>query len=185
MPIDYRTLKPIPMSDLFGGRLDPFQVREHIHPDVTSPTARCLFDGENYVWAFSKTDGLVALLTLFGTGDSLHILSAIETAFDTDIISDHRLQFWGFDNDAWMFGERSKKEDDRFYVELEKYLAGESCDIATNESWMTRAHIAKQLVSEARELGEPWFKTVLLQVIQHEEEARHRDEEQRRWAVKP
>jgi hypothetical protein len=59
MSTDFITLKKIHASDLFDGRLEKFDVREHIKADETTDRKRCLTDGRNYVWVFIAEDGLV------------------------------------------------------------------------------------------------------------------------------
>ena len=76
MSTDFRALTPIRMSDLFDGRLASFQVKEHICicADTTSSNARCLSDGENYLWVYADDDGFVAGLTRYAWNNGSVIL---------------------------------------------------------------------------------------------------------------
>ena len=47
-------------QDLLGGRLAPFEIREHVSSN-TSERSRCLTDGRNYLWVYLTEDGFVEL----------------------------------------------------------------------------------------------------------------------------
>jgi hypothetical protein len=149
MSTDYALLRKVSARDLFDGRLETFGVREEIVSSTTE-RQRFLTDGRNHMWAYIDDDGLVACITRYASGGAPgKILNAIAEAFDTDIVSEHEPQFWGFDTqeewDACM-EQMSKEYDERFYLELLKYLRGEPNDIGPGTVGMTRAKIAKELV---------------------------------------
>jgi len=77
MSTDYRPLKKISASSLFDGRLEKFDVREHIKPDKTTEKERCLTDGRNYVWVYIDDDGFVDILTRYGANAPVKILNAV------------------------------------------------------------------------------------------------------------
>jgi len=65
MSTDFRLLKRVQASDLFDGRLSIFGVREHVVPDEPTRNARCLTDGNNWLWVYVDDDGFVACLTRY------------------------------------------------------------------------------------------------------------------------
>jgi hypothetical protein len=148
MSTDYCPLKKVPACDLFDGRLEEFGVREHVRPDAEK--SRCLTDGRNCVWVYIDDDGFVSCLTrYYPNGDPEKILNAVADVFDTDIVSEHDPQFWGFDTqeewDAYM--ERiSREREENFHIEILKYLRGEPNDIQPGTIGMIQAEIAKKLV---------------------------------------
>lgn len=76
------TLDKIPFAELFGSALEPFGIREQRSPKTTDDT-RCLVDATGLLWAEGiPTDSLLALRP--SLGDSLAIVRAIETVFETD-----------------------------------------------------------------------------------------------------
>lgn len=151
MSTDYLLLEKVPAYELFDGRLEKFGVREHIHLESTTERTRLLTDGRNYVWVYIDNDGIVACLSRYGANAPGKILNALADAFDTDIVSEHEPQFWGFNTqeewDACMekMGEEAK---DEFHVELLKFVRGEPNNIAPRTIGMCQAEIAKTLVEK-------------------------------------
>ena len=88
MSTDYRLLKEIRARDMFDGRLGRYDVHEHIKPDETAETQRCLSDGRNYVWVYIGEDGFVSILSRYGCNAPGKILNSIADAFDADIVSE-------------------------------------------------------------------------------------------------
>lgn len=146
MSIYYKTLcKKVPARDLFDGRLEEFGVRE-VFTEETTPWSRLLTDGRYYVWAH-VSDGVVGDFTRYAGNVAHKILAAIEAAFDVEIVSEYQPEYWGFETDAewnaWQ-EEEARKDDERFYDKLMKYLRGEDHDITpgTNgASWAEDARI--------------------------------------------
>lgn len=169
MSTDHITMKKITFADLFDGRLERFGVREHIRTDTTSDKARCLTDGRNYVWTFADADGLLACLTRYAPGGAPgKILSAIAEAFDTDIISEHEPQFWGFDTqEEWdvAMDELEKKYRARQHANILKFIKGEPNDIEPGTVGMIEANIAKKLVAEDPRLISPDKQAELMEAI--------------------
>ena len=76
-------------------------------------------------------------------------MTAISDEFDVDIVSEYEPQFWGFDTqEEWdaRMEEMSRESEDRFHLELLKYLRGEPNDIRPGTVGMINAEIAKKLV---------------------------------------
>ena len=90
----YGLMKKIPSSDVFDGRLEEFGIREHIVPDQTTDTYRCLTDGHEYVWV--RMDGSGFFWHVRRTSG---ILYTVANVFKTEVVSEHQGQFWGFDTD--------------------------------------------------------------------------------------
>src|SRR6516225_7859895 len=63
MSTDFRLLQRVRACDLFDGRLEEFNVREHFNPTQTTKQKRCLTDGRNYLWVFMDDDDFVSSLT--------------------------------------------------------------------------------------------------------------------------
>jgi hypothetical protein len=138
---DLKTLKKIRAGDLFDGRLEKFDVREH-----TTEHTRCLTDGRNYVWVFITEEGVVSRLITYGWNAPETISNAVEAAFDTSIFSEHEPQYWGFETEDEWFEDAERRRDEKFHLELVKYLQGEPNDI--RPEWMPRVQIAKKLVEK-------------------------------------
>jgi len=153
----YSLIKKIPGDDVFDGRLEDFGVREHIVPDQTTNTYRCLTDGRDYVWV--QMDGNGFFWHVRGISKILYIVADV---FETDIVSENQGQFWGFDTqeewDAWNRAEATKAEEDfykaeeDFYKEVVKFVRGEAHDIKPGTIRMIKAEIAKRLIAESPDL---------------------------------
>jgi hypothetical protein len=170
MSTDFRLLKKVPACDLFDGRLEEFGVREHVKADATTEKSRLLTDGRNYLWIYIDDDGFVGCLTRYASnGTPGKILNAVADIFDTDIVSEYEPQFWGFDTqeewDACM--ERmSGESEEKFHIELLKYVRGEPNDIKPGTVGMCQAAIAKTLVDKDPSLLLPINKDKLRNEIQ-------------------
>lgn len=93
----YRTSKNISMIELFDGRLDQFEVKEHVKLGQTSDNDRCLTDGQNYLWVIGGEDPDTPVIRRSGGNATGNIFWAIIEVFDTDIISEYEPLFWGFE----------------------------------------------------------------------------------------
>jgi hypothetical protein len=94
-------------------------------------------------------DGLVALLSRYGANAPQKILNAVAEVFDTDIVSEYEPEFWGFDTQeewdaAWT--KMAKETEEKYYIELLKYLRGQPNNIQPGTVGMVQAEIAKTLV---------------------------------------
>jgi hypothetical protein len=150
MSTDYRISKEVSASDLFGGRLERFGIREHVTPE-TSETQRCLTDGRNFVWVWLTEDNFVSCLTRYGFNPPQKILNAISKLLDAEIFSEYQPQYWGFDTqEEWDAAEEEMANvgRNRFYAELRAYVRGEPNDIRPGTVGEKKAEIAKKLVQE-------------------------------------
>lgn len=95
----FRTEEKIQIADLFDGRLERLDIREHVDLGTTSEECRCLTDGRNYLWAYSARDGMLSSMSRHGQNAVGKILRAVAETFDTGIYSEHEPQFWGFANE--------------------------------------------------------------------------------------
>jgi hypothetical protein len=149
MSTDYRTLKKVSAQELFDGCLEEYGVREHINADTTTNNWRCLTDGNNYLWVSIRDDGFVGAITRFRPGGAPgKTLRAIAEAFDSDIVSEYEPQFWGFDTqEEWgaAWEQWAREDEEKFYLEILKYLQGEASDIRPGTIGMIKAEIAKKL----------------------------------------
>jgi hypothetical protein len=155
MSTDYCPLKQVPACDLFDGRLEAFGVHEHVKPDETTKTRRCLTDGRNYLWVYIDDDGFVAVLTRYGANAPGKILNAVAEACETDIVSEYEPQFWGFDTqEDWdvSMEQMSRESEENFYIEILKYLRREPNDIQPGTIGMIHAEIAKRVIAESPDL---------------------------------
>src|SRR5262245_30546081 len=176
MSTDYCPLKKVRACDLFDGRLEACGVREHVEPGETAKTRRFLTDGRNCLWVYIDDHGFVDRLTRRGLTAPGKILNAVAEAFETGIVSEHEPQFWGFDTqedwDAYM--ERmSRESEERFHLELLKYLRGEPNDIRPGTIGMIKAEIAKKLVENDPALLSPINKDKLRTEVESSYERDH------------
>ena len=151
MSTDYRPLKKVRACELFDGRLEAFGVREHVNKE-TNEGHRCLTDGNNYLHVYMDDKGLVEGITRYAPGGAPgKILNAVAEAFDTDIVSEYEPQFWGFETqeawDAWQTAI-ARKHEEKFRVEVLKFLRGEPNNIRRGTNGMTIAKHAKKLVKK-------------------------------------
>ena len=150
MSTDYRLLGKVPACDLFDGHLEEFGVREHVKLEATTEKSRLLTDGRNYLWVYIDDNGFVGCLTRYApNGAPGKILNPL--VFDTDIVSEHEPQFWGFDTqEEWeaCMEKMSQKYEEEFHIELLKYLRGVPNDIRPGTIGMCQAQIAKTLVEK-------------------------------------
>ena len=168
MSTDYHLSKRVRARRLFDGRLKKFGVREDLEAESSTKTSRCLTDGRNYLWVYINDDGFVAGLTRYAGNAPGKILDAIADTFDTDIVSEHEPQFWGFKTEEeWnAYQEQiAKKQDDAFHIELLKYLRNEASDIEPGTVGMLHAKIAKRLVKKDPSLMLPKNKNKLRKKI--------------------
>ena len=168
MSTDFRTEEKIQMADLFDGRLERLDIREHVEPGTTSEKCRCLTDGRNYLWAYSARDGLLSSMSRYGQNAVGKILTAVAETFDTDIYSEHEPQFWGFANkEEWdlAWSEMDKKAEDEFHVNVIAYVKGEPNNIKEGTVGMEQAKLAINLVAVDPHLSMAENKRELLDAI--------------------
>ena len=164
MSTDYRLAEKVTFEKLFDGRLELFGVHDACAKDTT-PTRRCLTDGNNYLWVYG--DEAVEGMTRFGLMNAPgKILSAIEKAFSTDIFSEYEPQFWGFETEEeWHIALQKMHEESEaeLYTEIMKYVIGNPHDIKTGTNGMVMANIAKDLIAENPKLTSPDYEAELME----------------------
>ena len=174
MSTGFRTEKRITFEELFDGRLNSFGIKEEVVEGETDAGSRLLFDGQNYMWAYG--DEAVSFITSFGRNNPNNILSAIAETFETEIFSEEQPQYWGFETEeeqhnAWK--KINEQYQAKFYVDIMKHIRGEPNNISPNTIGMTKANIAKALISEDPGLASPDRKTELMEEISKEYDAHH------------
>jgi hypothetical protein len=168
MSTDFRTEEKIQMAELFDGRLERLDIREHVEPGTTSEKCRCLTDGRNYLWAYRARDGLLSSMSRYGQNAVGKILTVVAETFDTGIYSEHEPQFWGFANkEEWdlAWSEMDRKAEDEFHVDIIAYVKGESNDIKEGTVGMGKAKLAKNLIAVDPHLSMSENKRELLDTI--------------------
>ena len=148
MSISFRPLTTIRACQLFDGRLEEFDVYEHIKRE-------CLTDGWNYLWVNFGDDGFVTSFIRWApNGNPSKILDAVSVVFDTYIVSEYEPQYWGFDTKAewdasWAkMAREDRKAKRKFEIELLKYARGEPNGIKPGTDDEAKAKIAKKLVED-------------------------------------
>ena len=147
----YMPIEKISFADLFDGRLERFEVREHVTEGEMSDTERCLTDGRNYLWVYSGSDGALSLIKRYGFNAPGRILGAIAEIFDTDIFSEYEPQYWGFDTqEEWDQTEKkfAEKHEVEFHAEIIEFVTGGPNKFRAGTVGMIMAEIAKGLVAE-------------------------------------
>jgi len=161
MSMYYGLRKSIKADELFDGRLEAFGVREEVRPEGTADRyppylkvkeVRYLTDGRNSMEVVVYENGVPDLrVRNLWCAPEKGIFHAIAEAFDTDIVTEHQPEFWGFDTqeqwDRWN-EQRSREDQDSFHTELLKYLRGEPNDIRPGTIGMIEAEIAKKLADK-------------------------------------
>jgi hypothetical protein len=168
MSTSYRPLIEIRACQLFDGRLRSLGIREHLKPDMTTRTKRCLTDGLNYLWANIGDNGFLESFTRWGFNDPSVILGAVAKEFDTYIASEHDPQYWGFETEEeWhaALDELNREDEDRFYADVIKFVSGEPNDIREGTIGEIQAKIAKQLVESDPELLLPAQRERLMKAV--------------------
>ena len=107
-----------------------------------------------------------AVFTRFApNGAPGRILAAVAEAFDTDIVSEHQPEYWGFETqEEWDEAEAKWAEahDAEFYEEVMRYIRGEPHQIASGTNGEQWAENAKALILKNPDLGLPENQTDLL-----------------------
>jgi hypothetical protein len=127
---------------------------------------RYLTDGRNSMEVFVYENGVLDLTVRnLWCAPEKEIFHAIAEAFDTDIVTEHKPEFYGFDTqEEWDAYERQiyEKYERQFQAELLKHLRGEPADIRSGTIGMKKAEIAKALVEKDPSLMEPEYRDKLM-----------------------
>jgi hypothetical protein len=86
MSIDYHINEPIPVTELLGGRLNKYGVRDAQSPKATNDS-KCLTDGENYLWAYGNP--VACFAEYVPNRHPGFILQSIATEFGIEIYSEY------------------------------------------------------------------------------------------------
>ena len=153
--------KSIKADELFDGRLEAFGVREEVRPEGTADRyppyikvkeVRYLTDGQNSMEVVIYENGVACInVRNLWCAPEREILHAIAEAFETDIVSEHQPEYWGFDTqEEWDADEKRIHEEHerQFHAKLLKHLRGEPTDIQPGTIGMMKAEIAKSLVEK-------------------------------------
>ena len=153
--------KSIKADELFDGRLEAFGVREEVRSEGTAgryppyikvKEVRYLTDGQNSMEVVIYENGVACInVRNLWCAPEREILHAIAEAFETDIVSEHQPEYWGFDTqEEWDADEKRIHEEHerQFHAKLLKHLRGEPTDIQPGTIGMMKAEIAKSLVEK-------------------------------------
>ena len=164
----YRLCKRIKADELFDGRLEAFGVREEVRPGETADQfppymevreVRYLTNGRDSMEVVVWQNGYASLdVRDLWCAPEKEIFHAIAEAFDTEIVTEHQPENWGFDTqEEWdAHNTRIYEEDERkFHAELLKHLCGEPNGIGPGTIGMMKAEIAKSLVEKDPSLMGP------------------------------
>jgi hypothetical protein len=168
MSTQYGLRKSIKADELFDGRLEAFGVREGVRPEGAADRfppymkvreVRCPTDGSDSREVVVWQNGYAHLdVRNLWCAPGKEIFHAIAEAFDTDIVTEHQPEYWGFDTqEEWdADNKRIHEEGERkFHAELLKHLRGEPSNIRPGTIGMKNAEIAKALVEKDPSLMEP------------------------------
>lgn len=130
MSTNYWPNGTISMSELFDGRMERFNIREHLNSEVTE-CQRCLTDGSNFVWVLRDDAGNVDVVTRYCLNAVSTILSAIGQVFATAFISEDDEEGRTFDSNearyAWL-DEQARVVLNCTYEEMNKMHAMENAE---------------------------------------------------------
>ena len=122
----YGLRKSIKADELFDGRLEAFGVREEVRPEGAADRfapymkvreVRYLTDGRNSMEVVVYENGVpdLAVRNLWCAPEK-EIFHVIAEAFDTDIVTEHQPEFWGFDTqEEWDAHEKRIHEEDEAF----------------------------------------------------------------------
>jgi hypothetical protein len=160
---DYRLNKTLWIEEIFDGRLERFGIHETFVAEAT-PDWRCLTDGNSVLWVEGYEE--IEFLLGFGMFNATEkILTAIEKAFDVEIISEHQQQYWGKEGEEECRCDRREVAEEvqaKLNILIMRYVRGESPNIELNSSFMPVANIAKDLIIENPDLASPDREEALL-----------------------
>jgi hypothetical protein len=114
MPTLYSPLRKIAVDDLFDGRLAKFGVQEFVGTDADEGP-RVLTDGRNRLFVNVCDCCGCVTFELFGANNPKRIFDAITKLFNTGFVSEHELEFWGFDSEEewyrWQEEEQTQPDE--------------------------------------------------------------------------
>jgi hypothetical protein len=165
------------MSDIFSGRLEPYGIREHISPQHTADTCRCLTDGQNGLWVFADEAGLVTTMSRGGLGDLAEaIVAKIMLEFNVEIVNSQFPQYYGFETQEEMDAaqeEAAREYWDELYPQLIAYVRGEPNRIEPGTGAEHYASLACECVAQDASLLWPENKEVFIAAVQEAYLSKH------------
>jgi hypothetical protein len=174
----YGLRKTIKADELVDGRLEAFGVREKVRSgetadrfqsDMKVKEVRYLTDGRKSMKVVVYENGFANLTVRnLWCAPEKEIFHAIAEAFDTDIVTEHQPEFWGFETEEeWDAYQKRIHEEGKqqFHAELLKHLRGEPADIRSGTIRMQKAEIAKSLVEKDPSLTDPKNRDKLMREI--------------------
>ena len=160
--------KAITMEELFDGRLERFGIYEKVIKGETSSDRRLLRKGCNGLWIYG--DEFVSTFEYCGNSTA-SIVNTISDTFDTRVVSDCEPQFWGFETEEeWdrAQNEMHKEDQAELYIEIMKFVRGESNDITPGTNGEGMANTAKNLIKANPNLASPDKEETLMEMIDQE-----------------
>jgi hypothetical protein len=152
----YRLEKKIKIKELFDGRLERFGVYNACTKDVTR-TWGCLHDDRNSLIVHG--DELVESMTGFGLFNATEkILTAITTAFNTEIFSEYNPQIWMYKTEEEWHRDRRKSTERNpviFYNMVIEHARGETQECTLLRDGLLMVKVAKDLIIENPDLASP------------------------------
>jgi hypothetical protein len=165
----YRLSKKIKFKELFDGRLERFGVYSACTKVVTH-TWGCLHDDRNSLVVLG--DELVEYMTGFGLFNATEkILTAITTAFNTEIFSEHQPRVWMYrTEEEWRRNQRkttkgipAARNSDIFYNMIIKHVRDETQEPPSFADGKLMVKVAKDLIIENPNLAAPDREMELMQ----------------------
>ena len=169
MSTDLMFEKDIRIEELFDGRLECFGVYEEVVEGESTPDFRLLKEGSNGLRIYG--DEVVGLISKCGINNPAKIIDAISETFGTYVVSEYEPQFWGFETqEEWdrAQNEMHKEDQAELYIEIMKYIRGESNDIEPRTNGEGMAKIAKTLIKANPDLASPDKEESLMKMIDQE-----------------
>jgi hypothetical protein len=152
----YRLEKKIKFEELFDGRLERFGVYNACTKVVTR-TWGCLHDDRNSLIVHG--DELVESMTGFGLFNATEkILTAITTAFNTEIFSEYNPQVWMYKTEEEWHRDRRKSTERNpviFYNMVIEHARGETQECTLLRDGLLMVKVAKDLIIENPDLASP------------------------------
>jgi len=148
--------KEIKFKDLFDGRLEKFGVYNACTKVVTR-TFGCLHDDRNSLVV--QGDEVVESMAGFGLFNATEkILTAIRTAFNTEIFSEYQPQVWMYKTEEeWRRDQRKSTERNPviFYNMVLKHIRGETQEFTPFGDGLLMVKAEKDLIVENPDLASP------------------------------
>ena len=177
MSTTYVLNKQISFEELLDGRLEEHGVYEDterfgspgkINKGEDAYNDKVLTDGMNYIGVYG--DKYVKTIQRCGTNVAEYVLDVISAVFETDYLSEHDPQFWGFEtleeqDQAEILGAEIRQA--RRYDQMMKFVSGKPHDLESGSREFSDARIAKELIAEIPEFADPNRRDELFDAIRN------------------